>query len=66
MCQCGGGHNQGILCYVTTNTIPGIIDINGPLWARGQDALLVIRRLRDRARLATQWLTKKFGNLKHF
>ena len=29
---------------------------SAPLWARGQDAFLVIRRSRDRAWLATQWL----------
>ena len=36
---------------------------SAPLWARGQDAFLVIRRSRDRAQLTTQWLfAEGFGN----
>ena len=38
---------------VTSNTIPGFTRISTPLWARGQDAFLVICRSQDRAQLAT-------------
>ena len=40
---------------VMSNTIPGsgFIKFSAPLWARGQDASLVICRLQDRAQLAT-------------
>ena len=41
---------------VTANTIPGFTRNSAPLWVSGQDAFLVIRRSRDRAQLATQWL----------
>ena len=49
---------------VTSNTRGGNTRISVPLWARIQDAFLVVHRLRDRAQLATHWLfVKGFGNL---
>ena len=33
---------QENICFVMANTIPGLLKISAPLWARGQDAFVVI------------------------
>ena len=42
-----------IKAFVTANTRGGFMRNSAPLWARGQDAFLVIRRSRDQSQLAT-------------
>ena len=37
---------------MTANTIPGLLQYSAPLWARGQDAFLVILGARVQAHLA--------------
>ena len=46
------------------NTIPGLLQYSAPLWARGQDAFLVILGARVQAHLTyAVELCKSFGNL---